>query len=207
MLCTVFPKNIYLYIYCRYMEKEMLTAIALGIGLSASAGFRVFIPMLVASIAARAGIFPVLEGFQWLGSWPAIICFGTATVIEILAYYIPFIDNLLDSITTPMAIGAGTLLLTSVLPIDSGMLKWITGLLVGGGAAATIQSGSVLARLASSKLTAGTGNHAVATGEHAAAISTSLLSLVVPVFIAALLLLLVVFILVKIRKKFVKKHL
>jgi hypothetical protein len=69
--------------------------------------------MLVASIAAKAGLFPVNEGFQWLAGWPALITFGTATVVEILAYYIPFIDNLLDTITTPLAVGGGTLLLTS----------------------------------------------------------------------------------------------
>jgi len=188
------------------MEKEILTAVALGIGLSASAGFRVFIPMLVASIAAHTGVFPVHEGFQWLASWPAIICFGTATFIEILAYYIPFIDNLLDTITTPLAVVAGTLLLTSVLPIDNNMLKWITGLIFGGGAAATVQSGSVITRLASTKFTAGAGNHAVATGEHAAAIGTSLLSLVVPVLVATLVLLLIAFLLLKFRKRLIQKH-
>jgi len=65
------------------------------------------------NIAAHTGLLPVNEGFQWLASWPAMICFGTATCVEILAYYIPFIDNLLDTITTPLAIVAGTLLLTA----------------------------------------------------------------------------------------------
>jgi hypothetical protein len=183
------------------LEKEIITAVAIGIGLSASCGFRVFVPMLVASIAAKIGLFPVHEGFQWLASWPAIICFGTATAAEILAYYVPFIDNLLDTITTPMAIGAGTLLMTSVLPIDNNMLKWITGFIMGGGAAATIQGGSVLTRLASSKLTAGTGNAVVASGEHAAAFGTSALSLFLPLIIAALVILLVVYILLRFGKK------
>lgn len=183
------------------MEKEIITAVAIGIGLSASCGFRVFVPMLVASIAAKAGLFPVHEGFQWIASWPAVFCFGTATVVEILAYYIPFIDNLLDTITTPMAIGAGTLLMTSVLPIDNNMLKWITGFIVGGGAAATIQGGSVLTRLASSKLTAGTANVVVATGEHAAAFGASALSIFLPLIVAALVILLVVYILLRFGKK------
>jgi len=183
------------------MEKEIITAVAIGIGLSASCGFRVFVPMLVASIAAKIGLFPAHEGFQWLASWPAVICFGSATIAEMLAYYIPFIDNLLDTITTPMAIGAGTLLMTSVLPIDNDMMKWITGFIVGGGAAATIQGGSVLTRLASSKLTAGTGNAVVATGEHAAAFGTSALSLFLPLIIAALVILLVVYILLRFGKK------
>ena len=188
------------------MDKEIVMAIALGIGLSASAGFRVFIPMLVASIAAHTGLLPVNEGFQWLASWPAMICFGTATCVEILAYYIPFIDNLLDTITTPLAIVAGTLLLTAVLPVDSGMLKWITGFILGGGSAAAIQSGSVITRLASTKLTAGAGNHAVATGENAVAVGTSLLSLVVPILIATLVILLVIIILLKVRKKLIHQH-
>jgi hypothetical protein len=183
------------------MEKEIITSVALGIGLSASAGFRVFVPMFVASIAAHTGFLPVNEGFQWLAGWPAMICFGTATVVEIMAYYIPFIDNLLDSITTPLAVGAGTLLLTSVLPIDNNLLKWITGFVFGGGAAATIQGGSVLARLTSTKLTAGTGNPVVTTSEHVAAIGTSVFSLITPILIAILVIILILFILSKFRKK------
>jgi hypothetical protein len=112
-------------------------------------------------------LFPVSEGFQWLAT-AAIISFGTCNLAEILAYYIPFIDNLLDTITTPMAIGGGTLLLTSVLPIDNDFLKWAAGFIFGGGAAATVQGGTVLTRIASSKLTAGRGNVVFATGEHAA---------------------------------------
>ena len=89
------------------MDKEILTAIALGIGLAASCGFRVFVPMLIARIGAPLGVFPVQEGFPWLASLPAMICFGIATLFEIATYCVSFIDKLLDSITTPLAIGAG----------------------------------------------------------------------------------------------------
>ena len=179
------------------MDKEIIVAVATGIGLSAACGFRVFVPMLAASIAAKSGIFPLNEGFQWLAGWPALISFGTATVVEIMAYYIPFVDNLLDTITTPLAVGAGTLLLTSVLPIDNDLLKWITGFIFGGGSAATIQGGTALTRLASSKLTAGIGNPVVATGEHAAAIGTSVLSLVIPLIIAAIVIVAITYLLMK----------
>ena len=183
------------------MDKEIVIAIAIGLGLSASCGFRVFVPMLTASIAAKAGIFPVQEGFEWLAGWPAIISFGTATIIEILAYYIPFLDNLLDTITTPLAVGSGTLLLTSVIPIDNDFLKWAAGFLFGGGTAATIQGGTVLTRLASTKMTAGTGNAVLATGEHAAAFGTSALSLFVPLVIAALVVVLAAYFLHRFGKK------
>jgi len=89
------------------MDKEILTVIAPRIGLAASCGYRVFVPMLIARIGAPLGVFPVQEGFWWLASLPAMICFGIATLFEIAAYCVSFIDKLLDSITTPLAIGAG----------------------------------------------------------------------------------------------------
>jgi hypothetical protein len=187
------------------MNAELITAVAIGIGLAASAGFRVFVPMLVAAIAAKAGILPLNESFQWLSSWTAIVILGTATVVEIMAYYIPFIDNLLDTIATPLAVVAGTLLLTSVLPIDSNLMRWITGAAVGGGSAAVVQSGSALTRLTSTKLTAGAGNPVVATVENVAATGTSILSLIIPFFIVALFLLLIIFIFTRIRRKLRKK--
>lgn len=187
------------------MNAELITAVAIGIGLSASAGFRVFVPMLVAAIAAKTGILPLNESFQWLSSWTAIVILGTATIVEILAYYIPFVDNLLDTIATPLAVVAGTLLLTSVLPIDSNLMKWITGAAVGGGSAAVVQAGSALTRLTSTKLTAGAGNPVVATVENVAATGTSILSLIIPFFIVAVFLLLIIFIFTRIRRKLRKK--
>ncbi|MDZ7634576.1 MAG: DUF4126 domain-containing protein [Bacteroidales bacterium] len=183
------------------MSLELLTAVAIGIGLAASTGFRVFVPMLVAAIAAKAGVMPLNESFQWLASWTSIAILGTATVVEIMAYYIPVVDNLLDTIATPLAVVAGTLLLTSVLPIDSELMKWITGAAVGGGSAAVVQAGSALTRLTSTKLTAGVGNPVVATVENVAATGTSILSLVIPFFTVAIFLLLVIFIFSRVRRK------
>ena len=183
------------------MNTELITAVAIGIGLAASAGFRVFVPMLVAAIAAKTGVLPLNESFQWLSSWTAIAILGTATVVEILAYYIPVVDNLLDTISTPLAIGAGTLLLTSVLPIDSEMMRWITGAAIGGGSAAVVQSGSALTRLTSTKLTAGIGNPVVATIENVAATGTSILSLIIPFFILALFLLLTILLFTAVRRR------
>jgi len=188
------------------MNAELITAVAIGIGLAASAGFRVFVPMLVAAIAAKTGILPLNESFQWLASWPSIIILGTATVVEILAYYIPVVDNLLDTLSTPLAIGAGTLLLTSVLPIDSELMKWITGAAVGGGSAAVVQSGSALTRLTSTKLTAGLGNPVVATAENVAATGTSILALVIPFFILTLFLLLTILIFTVVRRRLRRSH-
>jgi hypothetical protein len=183
------------------MNAELITAVAIGIGLAASAGFRVFVPLLVAAIAAKAGFLPLNDSFQWLSSWTSIVILGTATVVEIMAYYIPVVDNLLDTIATPLAVVAGTLLLTSVLPIDSELMRWITGAAFGGGSAAVVQSGSALTRLTSTKLTAGVGNPVVATVENVAATGSSILSLVIPFFIVAIFLLLIIFVFTRVRRK------
>jgi hypothetical protein len=188
------------------MNIEVVTAVAIGVGLAASAGFRVFVPLLVAAIAAKTGILPLNESFQWLASWTSIVILGTATLVEIMAYYIPLVDNLLDTIATPLAIIAGTLLVTSVLPFDSGLIKWITGAAVGGGSAAVVQSGSALTRLTSTKLTAGIGNPVVSTVENVAATGTSILSLVIPFFILALFLILMIFVFTRLRKRLRKKR-
>jgi len=151
---------------------ELLTNIALGIALSACCGFRVFIPLLAGALAGHFQFFSLPADMQWLGSWPAIICFGTAAIAEIAAYYIPFIDNLLDTIATPLSVAAGTVLATSFLPLTDmdPLLRWGTGLLAGGSSAGVIHLGAGLLRLFSSKATVGTGNAIVSTTENAAAI-------------------------------------
>jgi hypothetical protein len=183
----------------------MIASIFLGIGLSASAGFRVFIPLLIAALAGKFELLPLTDSFQWMASWPAIICFGTATLIELVAYYIPVVDNFLDLITTPMAILAGTLLATSVLPVDNDLLKWTSGILLGGGAAGVIQTGTSLLRLFSTKTTAGIANPVVSTAEHMAALGTSVFSILLPVIAGSVILVLIVYLMIRGGKKLFSK--
>lgn len=189
------------------MDYSILTNIAMGIALSACAGFRVFIPMLAGALAGHFNIISLPADMQWLSSWPAIACFGTAAIAEVGAYYIPFVDNLLDTIATPLSIGAGTVLASSILPIagQEPLVRWGIGLLAGGSMAGTIQMGTGLLRLFSSKATLGTGNAVVATSENAAAVSITALSFFIPVIIAVLLFALTVWIIVKLSKRFSKR--
>ncbi len=189
------------------MDYSILTNIAMGIALSACAGFRVFIPMLAGALAGHFNIISLPADMQWLSSWPAIACFITAAIAEVGAYYIPFVDNLLDTIATPLSVGAGTLLATSILPIGNQepLVRWGIGLLAGGSMAGTIQMGTGLLRLFSSKATLGTGNAVVATSENAAAVSITALSFFIPVIIAVLLIALIVWIIVKLTKRFSNK--
>jgi Domain of unknown function (DUF4126) len=181
------------------IDYHIISAVALGIALSACCGFRIFIPMLAAAVAAYNHWFTFSEDMQWLGSVPAIICFATAAIVEVAAYYFPFLDNILDAAATPLAIAAGTILAFAIIPVQNHepMLRWVTALIAGGATAGTIHVGTGLLRLFSTKATLGTGNPLVATGENAVAVTVSILSFVVPVIIAIVLLLVVTWIVYK----------
>ncbi len=189
------------------MDTQIITSVAMGIALSACCGFRVFVPMLGASIAAYLQWYNLPADMDWMSSLPALIGFGTAAVLEIAAYYIPFVDNLLDTVATPLAVAAGTVLAASFLPITdlNPMLKWILAIIAGGGAAGTVQAGTGLLRLFSSKTTAGVGNAVVATGENAAAIGGTALTFVIPIIVAVLMVLLIGWIVVKVFGRVFKK--
>ncbi len=173
-----------------------LLALCVGVGLAATCGLRVFVPLLGLSIAQHVGYLTVSPGFEWMGTWPAIIAFGLATVVEIGAYYIPWLDNLLDTIATPIAVMAGILVTTSVLGELPPLLRYTLGVIVGGGAAGLVQGSSVLARGTSTATTGGLGNPLVATFELGASIVGTIISIVFPV-LAVILVAVVVFITIR----------
>jgi hypothetical protein len=166
-----------------------LLSVAIGLGLAAACGFRVFTPLLVAGIAAHWGRLPLAGGFEWLGSTPALFALGTATILEIGAYYFPWVDHALDLIATPAAVLAGVLAAASVVTDLPPLVKWAVILIGGGGAAGLIQAASVLLRIKSTALTGGLGNPLVATVEAVGAVITSMLAIVVPIVTALALLL------------------
>ncbi len=171
---------------------DTILAICLGIGLAAACGFRVFVPLLGLSAAALSGYVQLNDNFAWAGTWPALACFLTATILEVAAYYVPWLDNLLDGIATPAAVAAGTVVTASVLTEMPPLARWSLAFIAGGGAAGLVQSATVALRGTSSVTTAGTGNWLVATIELLAAVAATVLSLVLPVlgavFAAVLLL-------------------
>jgi len=168
---------------------ETAVSIALGIGLSAAAGFRVFVPLLALSIAGLTGTLQLSPGFAWIGTVPALIAFGTATILEIAAYYIPWLDNALDSIATPAAVIAGTIASASVIAEIPPLMKWILALIGGGGIAGLIQGATVLTRAKSSVMTAGLGNPVVSTAELGGSVVTTVLSFLAPILTFVLVLL------------------
>jgi Domain of unknown function (DUF4126) len=164
---------------------ELAVPIALGVGLAAATGFRVFLPMLIVSAAAYTGHLPLSENFDWLGTPSALIMLSVAALVEILAYYIPGVDNLLDTLATPAAIVAGTVVTAAVITDLPPMVKWTTAVIAGGGVAGLTQGVTALLRAKSTVLTGGIGNPVIATAELGGALLMSLLALAAP-FIALL---------------------
>ena len=165
---------------------DILLALCLGVALSAACGFRVFIPPFAMSLAAVYGDFELSEQFAWLGTYPATIALGIATVVEILAYYIPVIDNLLDAIEIPTAIAVGTILTGANLGDVDPVLQWTLAIIAGGGTAGVIESATTVTRLASTGFTGGMGNILLATMEALSAAILSILALTLPLLAIAI---------------------
>lgn len=162
------------------LDVDVLVGVGTGLALAAAAGFRVFVPLLVVSFAARTGWLPLSTGFEWMGTTPALVVFATATVLEIAAYYFPFFDNLLDTIATPAAVLAGIVASASVLTDLPPWLRYSVAIIGAGGTAGIVQGSTVLLRLKSSAATAGTGNVFLASLELLGALMMSVASLVLP---------------------------
>ncbi|MCK9196164.1 MAG: DUF4126 domain-containing protein [Syntrophales bacterium] len=165
------------------------SGIVIGIGLSAACGFRVILPFLGLSIAAMNGYVNLAPEFQWIGTWPALIAFATAAALEIGAYYIPWMDNLLDAVTTPLAVAAGTIAAASAMSDVSPFMKWSIALIAGGGMAGAVQTGTALLRGMSTVSTGGMANVVMSTIELAGAVIATTLSLLMPIvaFTAAII--------------------
>jgi hypothetical protein len=166
---------------------ETALAILVGIGLAAACGFRLFVPPLVISIAALSGHLALAKGFAWMGTWPALLAFATATVLEVAAYHVPWLDHLMDTLASPAAVVAGAVVAASAMGDLDPFLRWTLALIAGGGAAGFVQVATVKGRILSALTTFGIANPLVATVETAASIAVSVLSVLAPLLAGLLL--------------------
>ena len=167
---------------------ETVLSVCLGIGLAAACGFRIFIPFLIMSVASRAGHLDLAGSFEWIASDAALAAFGVAAVLEIGAYFIPWLDNLLDSIATPTAIVAGILAAAATIEGTSPLVAWTLAVIGGGGISGLIQTSTTLLRGASSLMTAGLGNPVISTAEAGGAFTLAALAVTIPALAAFLVL-------------------
>jgi hypothetical protein len=160
---------------------ETILAVITGIGLSAASGFRIFLPFLALNLASLWGYVGLAPGFEWISGYYATIALASATALEITAYYVPWLDNVMDAIASPVSIIAGAILTASMVTDIPPSLKWMISIIAGGGIAGLLQGATVALRLKSSLVTGGIGNAVIATIECAAAMILSFLAVIVPI--------------------------
>ena len=174
--------------------------VAMGIGLAASAGLRAFLPLLVISIAGKVGWVPLADRFEWLATWPAVIVFGVAVVMELLSDKIPLIDNLLDTLQVWIKPVVGALLAVAVLTELEPLPATVLGIMAGASSAGIVHIVKAKARLLSSALTAGIGNPILSLIEDIVALIGSILSVIVPFLIVVVVALAIIGIYVAVRR-------
>ena len=189
-------------------EFDILVASSLGLGLAAASGFRVFIPPFLYGLFLRLDMVPIsipMTGIsEWMASDIGLIVLGVAMIVEILGYYIPWIDNLLDTIASPAAIIAGVMMMSSTLSDTHPALQWGASIIAGGGVSGTIQIGTVATRAVSTATTGGLGNPIVSTIEAGACILCTILAILLPIIALFLVIVLVGYSGRQVNKRFFK---
>lgn len=169
-----------------FAPADLLLGLAVGLGLAAASGFRVFVPALGLSLASQAGYVEIADNLAWLADPTVTVALGAATLLEVGTYYVPALDNLADAVASPAAVVAGTILTASVVGDASPFVQWALGIVAGGGTAGVVQAGTVVTRGASTATTAGLGNSLVSTTEFVGATGATALSVFVPIVAAVL---------------------
>lgn len=173
--------------HMEYVNTPMIMSVLIGISLAACAGFRIFLPLLISSIAFKTGWITPIQSLEWLGSTWALIIFSVAAVFEALAYLIPWLDHAFDVIAAPLAVAAGAILASAVMNDMPPSMQIGLGIIAGGGTAGAVQATTSLLRLGSTKLTGGLGNPFFAKLEAVIAFFGSLLAIFLPIIVIALL--------------------
>ncbi|WP_400073867.1 DUF4126 domain-containing protein [Zobellia russellii] len=182
------------------MTSETIISIFLGVGLAASVGFRVFLPLFALSLASYTGVWELNESWQWIGSFAAVIVFGVATLVEIFAYFIPWVDNVLDSFAVPLAAVAGTAVMVSTVADLDPVVTWSLAIIAGGGTATAIKGAGATGRLASTASTGGLANPVVSTVETGTAVVVTTASIFAPV-LAVILVIIILVVIFRIYRK------
>lgn len=170
---------------------ETILSFLLGIGLSAAVGFRVFVPMLLVSLASMAGVITLSPGFQWMGTPVAALVFAAATLVELLGFLVPWVSNALDSVATPAATIAGVIMMAAVLTDMSPVARWALAIIAGGGVALTVQGATVVTRAAAAGATGGVASPIVALLEAIGALVVTITTIVIPAIMGILVLIVV----------------
>ena len=173
---------------------QILLSLSLGLGLAAACGFRVFIPPLMMGVGSRLDLYKLEGSFVWVDDTWAIAIFAVATLLEIGGYFIPWIDNLLDTVATPAAILGGIFVTSASLEGElDPSAQWTLSVIAGGSVSGVIQLGTVATRAISTGTTGGLANPIMSLLEAVA----SILCILITLFLVAIIPIVIIFLIWK----------
>lgn len=187
-----------------YLNAPTILSVLIGFSLAACTGFRIFLPMLIGSIAFKVGWITPSESLIWLGSTTAIIIFSVAAICEVMAYLVPWLDHAFDMIAAPIAVVAGAVLASAVMGDMPLSMRVVLSIIAGGGAAGAVQATTSLLRLGSTKVSGGLANPLFAKLETLFATVGSFLAIFMPL-VAIFLFLIFFWLAYKLIRKFILK--
>lgn len=169
---------------------SLAAAVLTAIGLAACAGLRAFLPLFGLGLAARFTNFPLAESMDWMASDVALVLFGVASVVEIVADKVPVVDNLLDGLQTILGPAAGILASFGVFANLPAPFAIAFAILAGGAVAGGVHAAAATTRIKSTAVTGGTANPVLSVIEDLFAFASLLVALLVPLLVLAVLILL-----------------
>ena len=168
------------------MVAQAFLNLATAFGLSTAAGLNAYIPLLVVALLARLTPLITLSApYDALANWWVIGTLAVLTVVEALVDKVPAIDTANDVIQTFIRPTAGAILFaatTKTMGLHP-VLAAVCGVILAGGVHAVKAGG----RPVVAATTAGIGNPIVSTIEDVISLVTSVLAIVAPYLIVALL--------------------
>jgi len=169
------------------LHGSVLLQVAAGVGLAAATGLRAFLPAFLVGLLGRFHVMPLRSGFEWLESTPALVIFGTAVVLEILADKVPWVDHALDWVGTVIKPAAGAFVVVAALEQLPPLNASIIGLLLGGSVAGSVHVAKAGLRTFATGTSGGAASPLLSTAEDGLSLSGSLLAIFYPVFLFTLL--------------------
>jgi hypothetical protein len=167
---------------------DLASGLLTAFGLAASAGLNAYIPLLIVALLGRFTTWFALNSpWDALTSWWVIGALMLLTLVEFFADKTPAVNHVNDVIQTFVRPAAGAILFAASAGAVSNIhpiVAMVAGLLVAGGVH-TVKAAAV--RPAVTATTGGLGNIPVSLAEDAAAVFISIAAIVVPVVIAAIL--------------------
>jgi hypothetical protein len=165
---------------------EGIIALATGLGLATASGLNAYLPLLTIGVFARLGLIQLAGPFELLTNVFVLLIIAALAALDFVGDKVPAVDSALHAAGLVISPVAGAILAlasqSDVATIHPALVA-VAGLIAAGGTHAA----RAAARPMVTAATAGTGNVVVSAAEDGAALTISVLAILVPALALILL--------------------